>query len=105
MAAIAAAAPLLAIEQILHCLLGFGIDKLMIRSIGKGNRKEADRIFGAVLIAVLAVYLIVYILLLETSRSLQDSTRTMSSLRIRAAPSRSADVLAILRSLWITLAL
>ena len=28
LAAIAAAAPLLAIEQILHCLLGFGIDKL-----------------------------------------------------------------------------
>ena len=72
LAAIAAAAPLLAIEQILHCLLGFGIDKLMIRSIGKGNRKEADRIFGAVLIAVLAVYLVVYILLLIFERPLLE---------------------------------
>ena len=72
LAAIAAAAPLLAIEQILHCLLGFGIDKLMIRSIGKGKRKEADRIFGAVLIAVLAVYLVVYILLLIFERPLLE---------------------------------
>ena len=40
LAAIAAAAPLLAIAQILHCLLGFGIDKLMIQAIGRGKRKE-----------------------------------------------------------------
>ena len=70
LAAIAAAAPFLAIEQILHCLLGFGIDKLMIREIGKGRRKEADRVFGAVLIAVIVVYLAVYIPLLLFERKL-----------------------------------
>ncbi len=61
LAAVAAAAPFLAINGILHCLLGFGIDKLMIQSVARGNRKEADRIFGTVLIAVLVVYLIVVI--------------------------------------------
>ena len=72
LAAIAAAAPFLTIEQILHCLLGFGIDKLMIEAIGRGKRKEADRIFGAVLIAVAAVYLLVYILLLVFERPLLE---------------------------------
>lgn len=56
LAAIAAAAPLLSIDQILHCLLGFGIDKLMVQAIGEGDRKKADRIFGAILIAVLVIY-------------------------------------------------
>ena len=72
LAAIAAAGPLLTIEQILHCLLGFGIDKLMIREIGKGKRKEADRIFGAVLIAVTVVYVLVYLLLLLFERPLLE---------------------------------
>ena len=70
LAAIAAAGPLLAVNQILHCLLGFGIDKLMIRAIGKGNRKEADRIFGAIIIAVIAVFLSVYIPMLLFERQL-----------------------------------
>ena len=70
LAAIGAAAPLLAISQILHCLLGFGISKLMIRAVGRGKRKEADRIFGAVLIAAAAAYLIVYIPLLIFERPL-----------------------------------
>ena len=72
LAAIAAAAPFLTIEQILHCLLGFGIDKLMIEAIGRGKRKEADRIFGAVLIAVLTVYLVVYTLLLIFERPMLE---------------------------------
>ena len=72
LAAIAAAGPLLAIEQILHCLLGFGIDKLMIRAIGKGKRKEADRIFGAVVIAVTVVYVLVFALLLLFERPLLE---------------------------------
>ena len=70
LAAIAAAGPLLAIEQILHCILGFGIDKLMIQEIGKGNRKEANRIFGAILITVALVYMSVYIPLLIFERPL-----------------------------------
>ena len=80
LAAIAAAAPLLAIEQILHCLLGFGIDKLMIQAIGRGKRKEADRIFGAVLIAVLAVYLIIFIPLLIFERPLLELFMTDQTL-------------------------
>ena len=52
LAAIGAAAPLMSISPILHCLLGFGLSKMMIRSIGRGKRKEANRIFGAVLIAL-----------------------------------------------------
>lgn len=70
LAAIGAAAPLLAISQILHCLLGFGISKLMIRAVGMGKRREADRIFGAVLITAAAAYLIVYIPLLIFERPL-----------------------------------
>ena len=67
LAAIAAAGPLLAVGDILHCLLGFGIDKLMVQAIGEGKRKEADRIFGAVLLAVTVVFLLVFgsIILLE----------------------------------------
>ncbi len=61
LAAIAAAGPLLALEQILHCMYGIGIDKLMVRSVGKGDRREANRIFGAVLIAVLILYLLVLV--------------------------------------------
>ncbi len=70
LAAIAAAGPLLAVAQILHCLLGFGIDKLMIRAIGKGRRKEADRIFGTVILAVFAVYLVVFLPMLLFERQL-----------------------------------
>ena len=70
LAAIAAAGPLLAISDILHCLLGYGIDKLMIRAIGKGNRKEADRIFGAILIVVFAVFLAVYLPIIIFERQL-----------------------------------
>ncbi len=70
LAAIAAAGPLLTVEQILHCLLGYGIDKLMIQAIGRGNRREADRIFGAILIAVLVVYVVVFILLTVLARPL-----------------------------------
>ena len=70
LASIGAAAPLLAIDQILHCLLGFGISKMMIHSVGMGKRKEADRIFGAVLIAVAAAFLLVYIPLLIFERPL-----------------------------------
>ena len=72
LAAIAASGPLLAIEQILHCLLGVGIDKLMIRAVGKGKREEADRIFGAVLIAVAIVYVLVFGLLLLFERPLLE---------------------------------
>ena len=70
LAAIAAAGPLLALGQILHCLLGFGIDKLMVQAIGEGKRKEADRIFGAVLIAVAVVFLVVFIGLILVERPL-----------------------------------
>ena len=70
LAAIAASGPLLVITQILHCLLGYGIDKLMIRAIGKGRRKEADRIFGAIIIAVFAVYLVVFLPILLFERQL-----------------------------------
>lgn len=68
LAAIAAAAPLLSLGQILHCMLGFGIDKLMVQAIGEGKRNEANRIFGAVLAAVLVVYVVVYALLLWFER-------------------------------------
>ena len=70
LAAIAAAGPLLAIVQILHCLLGYGIDKLMIRAIGKGSRKEADRIFGAVILAVFAVFVVVFLPIVLFERQL-----------------------------------
>ena len=76
LAAIAAAAPLLAIEQILHCLLCFGVDKLMIQAIGNGKRKEADRIFGSILITILAAYLIVFIPLLLFERPLLEMFMT-----------------------------
>ena len=72
LAAIAAAGPLLAIKQILHCILGFGIDKMMIQAVGKGKRKEADRIFGAVLLTVAAVYLLVYLALILLERPLLE---------------------------------
>ena len=61
LAAISAIGPLLAIDQILHCLLGFGIEKIMILYRGEGKREEADRAFGSILIAVFAAYLIVFI--------------------------------------------
>ena len=70
LAAIAAAGPLLAVSQILHCLLGYGIDKLMIREIGKGSRKEADRIFGSIIIAVFAVYCAVFLSMILFERQL-----------------------------------
>ena len=60
LAAMAAAAPILSVDQIMHCLLGFGIDKLMVQAIGEGDRKRADRIFGAVLVAVFVVYVVVF---------------------------------------------
>ena len=72
LAAIAASGPLLAVAQILHCFLGYGIDKLMIRAIGKGQRKEANRIFGSIIIAVFAVYIAVYIPLLLFERQLLE---------------------------------
>lgn len=70
LAAIAASGPLLAVSQILHCLLGYGIDKLMIRAIGKGSRKEADRIFGAIIIAVFVVYCVVFFPIILFERQL-----------------------------------
>ena len=79
LAAIAASGPLLAITQILHCLLGFGTDKLMIRSVGRGNRKEADRIFGAILIAVFAVYGVACLLILLFERQLLQLIMTDSA--------------------------
>ena len=72
LAAIAAAAPFLTLNQILHCLLVFGVDKMMIQAIGRGKRKEADRIFGSILIAVAVVYLLVYIPLLIIERPLLE---------------------------------
>ena len=73
LAAIAAAGPLLSVGQILHCMLGFGIDKLMVQAIGKGKRGEANRIFGAILIAVIVVYLLVFMLLIVLERPLLES--------------------------------
>ena len=70
LAAIAAAGPILAIDQILHCLLGFGIDKLMVQAIGEGDRRRANRIFGAILVTVLVVYALVFALLLLVERPL-----------------------------------
>ena len=70
LAAIAAAGPLLTLDQILHCLLGFGIDKLMVQAIGKGDRKKANRIFGAVLIAVPITYALVFGILILIERPL-----------------------------------
>ena len=72
LAVIAASAPFLAIAEILHCMLSFGIDKLMIRAVGKGKRKEADRIFGAIMITALVVEAIVYTLLLLFERPLLE---------------------------------
>lgn len=72
LAAISVAAPLLTIAQILHCLLGYGIDKLMIRSIGEGKREEANRIFAAILVAVVAVFAVVYAALLVFERPLLE---------------------------------
>ena len=72
LAAIAAAAPFIMITQIMHCIFGYGIDKLMIKSIGKGNRKEANRIFGAVIITVLVVLYIVFILVLLVERPILE---------------------------------
>ena len=80
LAAIAAAAPLLSLMQILHCLLGFGIDKLMVQAIGEGKREEADRIFGAVLIAVVVVYLIVFGLMIVFERPLLELILTNPTL-------------------------
>ena len=79
LAAIAAAGPLLMLEQILHCLLGFGIDKLMVQAIGEGKRKEADRIFGAIIIAVIAVFLLVYVLLIIIERPLLELVMVMDN--------------------------
>lgn|GEM_PF-4550651 len=70
LAAVAAAAPLLAIDEILHCLLGFGIDRLIIRSVSRGDRREANRIFGTILMTVFAVYLVVVVLLIVFARDL-----------------------------------
>ena len=64
LAAVAATAPLISISEILHCLLGFGIDKLMIQEIGRGNRKAANRIFAIVLVAVAVVFALVYLLII-----------------------------------------
>lgn len=61
LAAVAAAAPFLAVDGILHCLLGFGIDKLMIQAVGRGEREKADRIFATILLAVFVSYCIVVI--------------------------------------------
>ena len=72
LAAIAAAGPLLTVPQILHCLLGFGIDKLMVQAIGEGRRRKADRIFGTVLIAVIVVFLLVFALLILIERPLLE---------------------------------
>ena len=72
LAAIAASGPFLSITQILHCLLVYGVDKLMVREIGEGKRKEANRVFGAVLTAVIVIYLLVYILLLIFERPLLE---------------------------------
>lgn len=70
LAAIAAAGPLLCFDQILHCLLGFGIDKLMIQAIGEGDHKKANRIFGAILIAVTVIYVCVFGALIVFERPL-----------------------------------
>ena len=72
LAVIAASAPFLAIAGILHCMLSFGIDKLMIRAVGKGKREEANRIFAAITITVLVVESIVYTLLLLFERPLLE---------------------------------
>ena len=72
LAAIAASAPFLAIAEILHCMLSFGIDKLMIRAVGKGKREEANRIFGAITFTALAVEAILYTLLLLFERPLLE---------------------------------
>ena len=73
LAAMAAVAPLLSVDQILHCLLGFGIDKLMVQAIGEGDRKRSNRIFGAVLVAVFVVYVVVFGVLLIAERWLLQS--------------------------------
>ncbi len=80
LAAIAASGPLLTLPQILHCLLGFGIDKLMVQEIGKGRRKEANRIFGAVLIAVIVVFSLVFTLIVFLERPLLELIMTNKAL-------------------------
>ena len=60
LAAVAATAPIFSIEQILDCFIGYGIDKLMIQEVGKGNRKTANRIFGSILVAVAVIYALVF---------------------------------------------
>ena len=70
LAAIAATGPLVAVTLVLHCMVGYGIDKLMIRAIGKGNRREADRIFGAIIIAAFVLYLAVLLPMLLFERQL-----------------------------------
>lgn len=60
LAAVAATAPFFSIEQILDYFFAYGIDKLMIQEIGKGDRKAANRIFAAILVAVTAAYVLVF---------------------------------------------
>lgn len=68
LAAVAATAPLLSIGEILHCLLCFGVDKLMIQMIGKGDRKAANRIFGSVLVAIAVIFVLVFGLIIVFER-------------------------------------
>lgn len=68
LAAVAATAPFFSIEQILDYFLAYGIDKLMIQEVGKGNRKAANRIFGSILVAVTAAYVLVFGLIILFER-------------------------------------
>ena len=68
LAAVAATAPIFSIEQILDCFIGYGIDKLMIQEVGKGNRKTANRIFGSILVAVAVIYALVFSVIIFLER-------------------------------------
>ena len=61
MATVSLATPFLALDEMLHCFLGMGMSAEMSQAIGKGDRKRAHRILAAVLIAVVIIYILVFL--------------------------------------------
>ena len=61
LAAIALTAPILAIDEMLHCLLGAGLSLQVSQAVGQENRAKANRIVAATLGAVLLVYVLIFL--------------------------------------------
>lgn len=53
--------PVLAIDEMLHCLLGSGLSLHVANAVGEGIRKKADRMVRAIMVAVLIGYILVFI--------------------------------------------